>query len=65
MEVRQEIKTYSRKKPVTTFASAATLVPTEIRVDNNGYVRPSCLNEKTLIVHNLEDTFDRVAQGVM
>lgn len=63
------IKTYSKKEPVTEYASAATLVPSEKRFELNGKVRPSCLNEKTLVVETcddaLDDTFDRVAQGVV
>lgn len=60
-----KIKTYSRREPVTTFASAVTLVPSQTRFEKNGDIRPSCLNEKTLVVDNLDDTFDRLAQGVM
>lgn len=59
------IRTYSRKEPVTKYASGATLVPSQKRFDLDGDVRPSCLNEKTLIVENFDDTFDRVAKGVV
>lgn len=62
---RQMIKTYSRKAPVTEYKSSAALVPSFPNPAEHPHVRESRLNEETLVVDIFEDTFDRIATGVV
>ncbi|XP_058790590.1 uncharacterized protein MAL13P1.304 [Phymastichus coffea] len=63
MEIeKQIIKTYSRRQPITRYESCAVLVP---NYTNPTQVRESRLNDKTLMIDNFDDTFDRLATGVV
>ncbi|OXU24815.1 hypothetical protein TSAR_016594 [Trichomalopsis sarcophagae] len=62
---RQTIKTYSRKAPITEYKPSSALVPSFPNPVEHPHVRESRLNDKTLVVDVFEDTFDRIATGVV
>ena len=67
MEMEQ-IKTYSKKNPITPYASSAELVK---KIEQNANAIDTISQEsnedceKTLEMGNFENTFDRLAAGVV
>ena len=55
-------KTYSRRKPLVYYESLSKVVPSF--PDNASNVRESRINDKTLVVDDLNDTFERLAREV-